>query len=130
SAVCGLASLNAKPPAAKGRPSWSGQLGVKRPAGPAEFRQPDGQENERQEQPQTAALPGRSRPTELLGQRLVMPAHDPLAKAVKLEGAQKGEGHPDRARDQPTDNGQIDRGSHDLLLAGAGDGSKKRRNSK
>jgi len=71
------------------------------PCEPAKLTQPNCQEQEWETQPQTAALPGGSSATELLGERFVGTAHHAPFQSPELDAAQDRERQTDHCRRQP-----------------------------
>src|SRR5271157_467629 len=81
--------------------SLAWQPRVNRPGQPAKVAQPDSQEQERNSQPQTAAFPGRSYPTQTLNGRLVTAPHDSSFQTIELETGRDRESQPYHCRWQP-----------------------------
>jgi hypothetical protein len=63
--------------------------------------QAEGQEQQWHAQPQTAALPRRSGPTQLLYDRLIAPPDDSVSQAVQLDAAESRESNTDDGQWKP-----------------------------
>jgi hypothetical protein len=89
---CGLAELD----------QLSGLMrGINSPRCPAKFSEPDGQEQQRQAQPRTAALPCWSGSAEVLECRFVPATLDTAKEALELQGTEDRKGRPDDGERKP-----------------------------
>lgn len=71
------------------------------PCKPAEVEQPYRQEEQRHAQPQTATLPGWSRPAQSRCKRLASTAHDSFPQTVEFQRTEQRERGPDESRWEP-----------------------------